>query len=101
MEEPPGSSVWKRPVRDRDTTSCPLTDSALNPSEPPDIKQIGGSRLRAAVPGPHGPPFADVPGQIAPGNTGAVSVEDALDHLSGVGERGGLVGLSALAGGRR
>src|SRR5699024_1928559 len=72
-----------------------------NPSEPPDIKQIGGSRLRAAVPGPHGPPFADVPGQIAPGNTGAVSVEDALDHLSGVGGRGGLVGLSALAGGRR
>ena len=57
-----------------------------NPSEPPDIKQIGGSGLRAAVPGPHGLPFADVPGQIAPGNTRAVSVEDALDHLSGVGE---------------
>ncbi|WP_186367327.1 hypothetical protein [Kocuria salsicia] len=29
MEEPPGSSVWKRPVRDRDTTSCPLIVSEL------------------------------------------------------------------------
>jgi hypothetical protein len=29
MEEALGSSVWKRPVRDRDTASCPLIASAL------------------------------------------------------------------------
>ena len=29
MEETPASEVWKRPVRGRDTTSCPLIASAL------------------------------------------------------------------------
>ena len=29
MEETLASEVWKRPVRGRDTTSCPLIASAL------------------------------------------------------------------------
>ena len=57
MEEPPGSSVWKRPVRDRDTTSCPLTDSALKSERAPGhqadrwirVKGGGARSTRSAI----------------------------------------------------
>lgn len=45
---------------------------------------IGG---QAAMPGPHGLPLAEALGKVAPGDPGPVPVDDAFDHLPGVGER--------------